>query len=347
MEIPYPEFTLTFICFVLFVLVIFDQLFYYWFVFSKIAFYKKQEWKKNKESVSVVICAKDEYLNLKNNLPKVLKQNYPDFEVVVVNDASEDESLELLKDFEREYPNLKIVNITQNLNFFKGKKFALSLGIKSAQNEILLLTDADCLPVSNNWIQKMVDPFTEKGVGIVLGVSPYHAKKGFLNSLIRYDTLSIAIQYLSWSLKQKTYMGVGRNLAYRKSLFLKANGFISHYKISSGDDDLFINRIATKSNTRIQTDHEAFTYSDEKSEYGLWVHQKRRHYTTSNYYKPVFKFILGKYAVSQLMFYSLAVLLFAMNYSILFVGGLFLIRLLSQLIILKKSMNQLNLRQNL
>jgi glycosyltransferase involved in cell wall biosynthesis len=341
MEIPYPEFTLTFILFAIYVLVVLDQLYYYWFVYYKIAFHKPFVWKKNKEAVSVVICAKNEYTNLKKYLPVVLNQKYPDFEVVVVNDASDDETLELLEDFDREYSNLKIANITQNLNFFSGKKFALSLGIKSAKNEILLLTDADCLPASENWIQKMVNPFTEKGVGIVLGVSPYNYEKGFLNALIRFDTLKVAMQYLSWSLKKKAYMGVGRNLAYQKSLFLKANGFIAHYKVSSGDDDLLINRIATKSNTRIQIDPDSFTRSDAKANYNLWVRQKRRHLTTSKYYKPNFKFILGKYGLSQLLFYSLLVFLLINNYSLLFVIGLFALRLFSQIFILKKTMNQL------
>lgn len=341
MQIPHPELSLEFVLFSLFVLVIIDQLYYFCFVFSKLAFYNPSEFEKNTEAVSVIICAKNEYANLKKNLPKVLDQDYPDFEVVVVNDASDDYTHELLEDLDRKYPHLKVVNIRENLNFFSGKKFALSIGIKSAKNDLLVLTDADCIPASDQWIRKMAEPFSDKNIEIVLGYGPYEQRKGFLNALIRFDTAMVAIQYFSFSLMKKTYMGVGRNLAYRKSMFIKNGGFISHYSLNSGDDDLFINRVATKNNTQVQLDPDSFTFSAPKTTYSSWLIQKRRHLTTAKYYKSIFKLLLGKYGFGQLMLYGLFVLLLALSYSILFVLGLFLIRLISQYIILKKSLNHL------
>ena len=341
MYFPQPELSLEFILLSVFALVIIDQLYYFWLVFAKLAFYKTTKNRTNKEAVSVIICAKNEYANLKRNLPQILNQDYPDFEVVVVNDASDDYTHELLEDMDRKYPHLKIVNIRENLNFFSGKKFALSIGIKSAKNDLLLLTDADCYPNSNLWIQKMADAFTSKKVEIVLGYGAYEKKGGILNSLIRFDTLMVAVQYFSFSIKQSTYMGVGRNLAYRKSMFIKNGGFISHYTISSGDDDLFINRVATKTNTRILVDKESFTFSEPKTNYAEWMTQKRRHLSTAKFYKSKFKFLLGKYALSQLLVYGLMATLLVLNYSILLVLGLFFLRLVSQIVILKKCTNQL------
>jgi len=341
MQYPQPAITFDFILFCAFGLVIIDQLYYYWFVFAKMAYYEAPKWKQNKGAVSVVICAKNEYSNLKKNLPQILEQDYPDFEVIVVNDASNDYTHELLDDLSREYSRLKIVNIRENLNFFSGKKFALSIGIKSAKNDLLLLTDADCYPNSKHWISKMVEPFTSTKVEIVLGYGPYETRGGILNALIRFDTIHVAMQYFSFALKRKTYMGVGRNLAYRKSLFLKSSGFISHYKLMSGDDDLFINSVATKKNTRIQTHPDSYAFSEPESTYGKWMSQKRRHLSTAKYYKPKFKFLLGKYAFSQLLMYVFFTTLLVINYHILWVLGLFLIRLISQFVITKKCMDHL------
>lgn len=341
MKLPVPEISLLFILFSLYALVFIDQLIYYWFVFGKLAFYKSRKRVKKSVPVSIVICAKNEYYNLLKNLPLVLKQDYKDFEVVVVNDASTDETKDLLQDFEREYSNLSIVHIAQNLNFFSGKKFALSLGIKSAKNEWLLLTDADCEPISNQWLKNMASVFTSK-TDIVLGYTHFKASKGFLNMLIRFDNLFYAIQYLSYALIGKPFTGVGRNLAYRKSLFYKSQGFISHYKLESGDDDLFINRVATKKNTSIEIGHESFTLSESKRGLGSWIIQKQRQSVVARYYKWNTKFLLRKFKLSQLLFYSLLIYLSVVNYNNLIVFSLFGLRLFTQLFIIKKCMNILN-----
>lgn len=341
MKLPVPEISLLFILFSLYALVFIDQLIYYWFVFGKLAFYKSRKRVKKSIPVSIVICAKNEYYNLLKNLPLVLKQDYKDFEVVVVNDASTDETKDLLQDFEREYSNLSIVHIAQNLNFFSGKKFALSLGIKSAKNEWLLLTDADCEPISNQWLKNMASVFTSK-TDIVLGYTHFKASKGFLNMLIRFDNLFYAIQYLSYALIGRPFTGVGRNLAYRKSLFYKSQGFISHYKLESGDDDLFINRVATKKNTSIEIGHESFTLSESKRGLGSWIIQKQRQSVVARYYKWNTKFLLRKFKLSQLLFYSLLIYLSVVNYNNLIVFSLFGLRLFTQLFIIKKCMNILN-----
>ena len=345
MQLPYfphdpTEQTLMLVYFLAFLI----QMIYFWVVFRRLAFYRDKKDFSSEEAVSIVICARNEYANLKKNLPLFLEQNYPLFEVVVVNDNSQDDSFELLEDMAREHSKLKIVNLNQELNFFHGKKFPLSLGIKSASHEILLLTDADCRPSSKYWIRNMAGKFG-RGKEIVLGYGAYERKSGLLNLLIRYETLWVAIQYLSYSLMGKTYMGVGRNMSYRKTLFYKNKGFSSHYTIASGDDDLFINSVATKKNVAIEIDHGSHTISVPEEKIGDWVKQKRRHLTTWKYYRPRFKWLLGTWSISQMFFFGLFILLLALGYNMIIVGSVFILRFVSYLLITKMSMNRLNERK--
>ena len=321
------------------------QIFYYLFFFSRLATYKITE--KNDAPlppVSVVIAARDEYHHLIQFLPLILNQDYPDFEVVVVNHASDDETDEYLKNLTRQDKRLKYIHIERDLNFFSGKKFPLSLGIKSAAHEVLLLTDADCKPVGTSWIKTMVRNYST-GTEVVLGYGPFIKTKGFLNLLCRYDTFHVALQYFSFALGGLPYMGVGRNLSYTRSLFFKEKGFTSHYKIISGDDDLFINQASNKRNTRIEIDPESFMYSRAKETFGSWRRQKLRHFGTGGYYKFKFKVLLGLYSLSQLLFFLFLVILLSLNIQPLFVGIAFLARLIVQFVVHKKVLNKLDERQ--
>jgi cellulose synthase/poly-beta-1,6-N-acetylglucosamine synthase-like glycosyltransferase len=307
---------LPFAVFVLFGITWIIQMIYYWAIYSRLAFYRKKPVNTDQKPVSVIICAKNEYQNLLHNLPAVLEQDYPDYEVIVVNDASDDDSIELLNSLTRKYKHLRIFNLERNLNFFSGKKFPLSLGIKSASHDILLLTDADCRPSGPGWIKNMVSNYDPKAE-IVLGYGTYRKTVGFLNQMIRYDAFLVAMQYLSFALAGSPYMGVGRNLSYRKGLFYKSKGFTSHYKLKSGDDDLFINRNANRGNVRIEISPDAHTISTAKASLVQWIIQKRRHYSTAQYYRPVFKFLLSLSYISKLLLYLSFVALMVINYNLL------------------------------
>lgn len=309
------------------------QLAFYLIIFLRLAIYKDAEPIKAREGVSVVICAHNEYYKLKDNLPLILEQDYPLFEVLVVNHASDDETAYLLSDLQREYPVLKSIVIQEDLNFFTGKKFPLAIGIKSAKYDKILLTDADCRPSSRNWITTMQSAY-RKSIKVVIGYSPYARTRGLLNRLIRFDTAHIATQYLSYALAGLPYMGVGRNLSYLKSMFYDNKGFIPHYRIRSGDDDLFINRVAKKSNTAIVVKAEGFTFSEPKKTFSNWITQKRRHLTTSSHYRFKFKFLLGLYSLSLFSFYFFFVLMLSLNFSLFPVLGLFLLRIVVQYLVL-------------
>ena len=292
--------------FMLLCAVTFVQLFYYFFFFGRLAFYKPGTKSSTQtHAVSVIICARDEAENLATNLPGVLVQDYKTtHEVVVVNDNSFDESKYLLEQLKKEFRQMNVVELTQEAKMIPGKKFPLSIGIKSAKHEVLLLTDADCVPASEKWIESMQHTYDEQ-TEIVLGYGPFHKKKGLLNKLVRWETFHTALQYFSYALAGIPYMGVGRNLSYKKIVFFRHKGFSAHNHLPGGDDDLFINAAANKANTKINIDPESFTLSNHPVSWQQWLKQKRRHYTTSKYYRPLHKFLLALYAVANFIFYPL------------------------------------------
>lgn len=330
------------IVFYTFCLITLIQLFYYLFFFIRLAVYKpKPRATSQTHPVSVIICARDEAANLAKNLPGALVQQYrTTHEVIVVDDNSYDDSKYLLEEYQKTYKQLHVVELKQEAKLIPGKKYPLSVGIKTAKYEIVLLTDADCVPASEFWIDKMQEVY-EVDTEIVLGYGAFHKKKGLLNKLIRWETFHTALQYFSYALAGKPYMGVGRNLSYKKTIFYRHKGFSAHNNIPSGDDDLFINMAATKTNTKINIDKDAFTLSDAPKTWNGWIRQKNRHYSTGKYYKPVHKFLLGLYTFSHFLFYPLlAASLIFYNWQIALI--VFGIRFLVQAIVLYPCMKKLN-----
>ncbi len=332
---------IVFICFCVVVLI---QLFFYGFYFSRLAWYSKKDKQTNRQHpVSVVVCARDEANNLVNKLPGVLVQSYPTtHEVIVVNDNSFDESKYLLEELRKTFKHLNVVELTQEAMMIPGKKFPLSIGIKTAKYEILLLTDADCLPASEFWMEKMQDAYTEN-TDIVLGYGAYAKHSGLLNKLIRFETFQTALQYLSFALAGQTYMGVGRNLSYKRDVFFRNKGFAALNRLPSGDDDLFINMAAGKNNVSICVDHEAHTISEPKKTLAEWWKQKARHYTTAKYYKPIHRFLLSLFSGSQFMLYPLLIITCIFHaFSWWLPLAIFGVRFLLQGIVYYKAMRKLN-----
>jgi biofilm PGA synthesis N-glycosyltransferase PgaC len=258
------------------------------------------------QPLSVIICARNEATNLQEFLPLVLEQDYPEFEVIVVNDRSWDKTQEVLEAFAEQYVQLKIVNVRDGGKFIAGKKFAVTMGIKAAAHEWLVFTDADCKPASSLWLRSMQQP-ADGTTEILLGYSPYLKRSGLLNSLIRFETFFTAVNYLAFAVKGMPYMGVGRNMAYRKALFFKNKGFAAHMHIPSGDDDLFVNAHATKHNTAIEINPDAFVWSEPKRTWMEYLRQKKRHFGAGKMYKPKHKFILSAQIIIQFLYYALTI----------------------------------------
>ncbi len=293
----------------------------------------------NLPPVSVIICARNEGENLKQFLPKILTQDYPDFEVIVVNDCSEDDTLMILAEMELTYKNLRHTSIEIDRKFSHGKKLAVTVGLKSAKNEHVVLTDADCYPASNQWLTNIMACYTDN-TQIVLGYGGYEPSKGLLNKIIRFDTLTIAMQYMGWAKAGHPYMGVGRNMSYTRSVFFEKNGFQSHYYLMSGDDDLFVNERATKRNTRIATSNESRTLSIPCESFAQWVSQKKRHLSTWTYYRLGTKIILSYELLSRLLFYAVMILAICKFELYIEAAAAYGFRLLIQLIVYKLNMRK-------
>jgi glycosyltransferase involved in cell wall biosynthesis len=315
----------------------------YYLLFLSPFFGCKRSTNRNKFPISVIICAKNEVENLQNFIPKILEQKYaPGYEIVIINDRSTDSTANVIDSFAQKHSNLKVVNIKDCENFWGNKKYALTLGIKAASHEHLLFTDADCFPASDCWIKEMASRYSTTK-NIVLGYGSYQkTKNSLLNKLIRFETLITAVQYFSYSKLGIPYMGVGRNLAYTKQEFFKVKGFIKHIAIKSGDDDLFINEVATSKNTTFNLTPESFTISIPKGTFNDWIRQKRRHLSTSSHYKLQHKFLLALFYISQISFFALSATLLISQFRLETVLVLVAIRYSTQIAALGIFSNKLN-----
>ncbi len=322
--------TLPSILLYVFIVIVSIQIVYYLsFLFSFALKPAETRLKKN-IPISIIICAKNEAENLKKNIPLILSQDYSNFEIVLVNDSSSDDTLEIIKDFESNHKNIKLVDVKTNETFWGNKKYALTLGIKVSKYDFLVFTDADCAPNSSNWLAHICGNFSNEK-SIVLGYGAYAKKRfSFLNKLIRFETLMTALQYFSYANLGLPYMGVGRNMAYRKDLFFNNSGFNNHMSVKSGDDDLFINEVADHTNTSICFTEDSFTVSEPKTSFKAWILQKRRHISTAKFYKLKHKFFLGLFYVSQLLFWVLGVLLLLLGYNWQWIVLLIILRFVSQ-----------------
>ena len=309
------------------------QLYYILFQFSGLGFKKINTVTPQKyEPVSVIICARNELKNLRQFLPEILNQDYPQFQVVVVNDCSWDESSRYLEEMEDAHYNLKVITINEQEKYQHGKKFALTLGIKGAAFDKLIFTDADCYPASNQWLKQMVGSlYIDKE--IVVGYGAYQKTSGFLNKWIRFDTAQNGLLFLSRALKGKAYMGVGRNLGYTRQLFFKNKGFASHNHLLSGDDDLFVNETANKRNVAVCLSKESITFSKPKETFGAWLRQKRRHMSSGKYYKTGDKSLIGLYYFSHTVFLALIAICLIMKLNWVVVVAMLSTRLIAQIIV--------------
>ena len=281
---------------------------------------------------SVIICAKNEAENLSQYLKVVLIQQYKQYEVIVVNDQSTDNTVDVLVEYYKRNKNFKIVNISANeAKCYAGKKYALMKGIEAATFDTIVVTDADCRPATTHWLAKVVGAYMNE-TKIVLAHSPYEKQSGFLNKLIRYENFITAIQYFGFAKLGLPYMGVGRNLSYKKDLFQSFKGFDKAKDMPTGDDDLFVNALATGKNTELCIDKDAFVYTKPQTTFDAWLNQKRRHLRSSFSYKFHHMLLLFLFALSSFLFYGLFVFLLVKMVLLKFVLSVFFATLLLKFI---------------
>ncbi|MFZ6663320.1 glycosyltransferase [Peijinzhouia sedimentorum] len=314
---------------------VFIQLIYHLVYFIRIPFFKRKTVDESQiEGVSIVVCAHNEEENLRELLPLLLEQDHPNYEIIIVDDKSSDGSYDFLTEEKLRHPKLKLVVIDSTPDAFNSKKYALTLGIKAAKNDIVLLTDADCRPNSKSWASEMAKTFDPE-TQIVLGYSHYQKSGGFLGKQIDFETLITGILYISSALAFRPYMGVGRNLAYRKSFFLKNKGFYGMMELTGGDDDLFVNKYAKKKFTKVCIGSDVVLMSVPKKSWSTYYRQKLRHMAAGKHYKFRDKFRIGLFHISlSLMWLNAFILAFywenLLDYKLLFgiAAGGFLLRLI-------------------
>lgn len=321
------------------------QLYFSLFVHLKLASVDVNAVEESKKTpISVIVCARNESENLQRFLPSILNQDHPNFEVIIVNDRSWDGTAEILENFEKKYDRLKVVTVAEGDKFIAGKKFAVTMGIKAASHDWLVFTDADCEPASVNWLTHMQQPQND-GTEILLGYSPYYKKRSLLNALIRFETFFTAVNYLSYALKGMPYMGVGRNMAYKKSLFFKNKGFAAHMHIPSGDDDLFVNANANHKNTAIRIHKDAQVWSEPNTSWFAYLRQKKRHFGAGKLYKPKHKFILSTQIIVQFLFYVIGIVLLFFPATLYISLGIFALSILIRSFIYPRLLSRLSYRE--
>jgi glycosyltransferase involved in cell wall biosynthesis len=309
-------------------------------VFSKFSFSSQEKPTSKKPPVSIIITCKNEAKNLKQNLFHFIKQDYPIFEIILVDDASTDATLSIIKDFKKKYELINYLSIPASNTYQGNKKNAVTQGIAIAKYENLLFTDADCIPNTNNWIFEMSSHFSDQKQ-LLLGYGAYKKTTAWLNKLIRYETVLTAWQYFSYAQYGMAYMGVGRNMGYTKSLFNEVSGFSSHRDLLSGVDDLLVNQAAKNDNIALIWNPESHSISQPKTNLKEWLHQKRRHITTASHYKKIHQFLLGLFFISQLAFFSLIPLLLYRGKSLKTIGLLIVLRYLVYYISLVPTLKKL------
>lgn len=294
----------------------------------------KPSFRKDKLPITVIIAARNEAHRLKVNLHSILNQNYPKFEVLVINDQSNDNTLEILNAFKNKYKNFNFLSVSPSVK--SSKKNALDLGIKNAKYEHLVFTDADCKPLSEKWLSLMQRNFFSK-CQLVLGFSPYQKKSSYINAIIRFETLMTAINYYGFAKIGIPYMGVGRNLAYTKTLYQKLDGFKSHQDLLSGDDDLLVSKASKHQEIALCLHPNSFMLSEPKEDLASWISQKLRHITTASHYRLRHKLLLSLQYLSKAFFWFLALpltILLEIKYNVQFyyAGTILLIFILKSIL---------------
>lgn len=329
------------------------QLLYYFCLYNRIHLHNRAVKRNNVHfsqelpPISVIICAREESENLRRNLTAVLEQDYPQFEVIVINDGDTDESEDYLTILEEKYPHLYHSFVPDSSRYISRKKLAITLGIKASKYDWLVFTEANCMPQSNQWLRLMARNFTSR-TQVVLGYSGYERSKGWLHKRVAFDNLFTSMRYLGFALAGKPYMGIGRNLAYRKELFYQQKGFSAHLNLQRGDDDLFINHIATPDNTRVETDVNSIIRTQPVLRTKDWREEKISYTSTARLYHGAQRWLAGLETFSRLMFYGCwitALVIGILNFHWLAAGIAFLIwilRFTAQAVIINKTAKELD-----
>ncbi|MBR4136222.1 MAG: glycosyltransferase [Bacteroidales bacterium] len=345
--------TISLVIFVLFAAITFLELLYYYVLYARFSFRKcpaAPDISENAPPVSVIMVVKDAAAVLLKTLPRLLNQHYPNFELVVVNDNSKDDTRLLLLEYQQQYDNIHIVNLDSAVTSIRGNKYAMSIGIRCAKYENMIFTDAECAPSSMHWLEQMAGQFSDTRQ-IVLGYSTYQKRNNPFNRMLHFDNLLNALQYFSLALAHSTYRGNHQNIGFTKTLFYKQRGFASHNHLVYGDEDIFISKAANRKNTAVVYDPDSFTVLQRPAYYNYWVHHKEGLYYTRKYNTFKNKFLLNFYSFLNIAFYvSLVFAILATLSNIVMLSivlGIALLRIISLYLVFGFAAKRLNEKQTI
>lgn len=191
------------------------------------------------EPVSIVIIADNNAREIERNLDAFLCQDYPaGYEVIVVISKDEDGTKDVLKTF-KGYENLYVTFVPNSSRYMSIRKLAVTLGVKAAKHEWILLTDADCKPNSERWISKMMA--SRSGVNMVTGYCNYD---GEATDYQRFDRFYREYTFMREASKGHAYATASQNLLFKKSMFMDNRGFLGNLKYLRGEYAFLVNKYA-------------------------------------------------------------------------------------------------------
>lgn len=324
-----------------FIAIVFIQLFYYLGVFSSFSFSKESENNPKRIPVSVIVYARNQAEEVKKLLPHLVNQNYHDYELVLVDNASSDETLDIFKEYAQMFANIRLVRVENNETFWNNKKYAQTLAIKAAKHEYLLFIDAENAIDNELWIMSMASNFTLNKT-IVIGPSMYFKAKGFLNKVIRFDAVFSQLHSFSWTNYGAPFSYFSRNIAYKKEEFYKVSGFITHMNNRLGEREFFLNEAAKSKNTAFTNSKNALVYLKPFSKSSQWLNQKIEDDYLLSQLNFGNKFKVRLFHASQFLFFLLAIVLLILQIEWLITTIIIILRYLIAWIIVAKSVKKFN-----
>lgn len=336
--------------FILFVVIAVVQLIYYFIVYGKFAFHRKKNALSLREiPLSVVIVVRDNASQVLQTLPKFLEQQYPNYEIVIVNDRSPDEqSVFAIKEYQKRFSNVKFIDLRDAVSTSRGRKMAVSMGIKCSSYGNIVITDPDCLPASEHWLSNLSQNIQGQKK-IVLGYSTYIKRRTPYNAFLHFDKLVGAVQYFSLALYNSTYRGDFSNIVFMRNLFYQQKGFTSFNHLQWGEEDIFIHNVATPTNTAIEYNPDSAIISQNVPSYGYWRLHKISLFFTRKFNSLKNRAILSSYNITNLLFYIFLVFAILMNITnpifLYTTIGIAVVRIASMYVVFGISAKKLNEKQ--
>ena len=281
---------------------------YYFGLFGPFVFRKEKSRTSNEDlpPISIVITAHNEAHHLVESLPVILTQEYPDYEVVLVNDNSQDEIEQLALELNNRYHHLHYVNMGSSRSTMEGRKFPFAIGIQAASNPTVVFTNSSCIPSSPFWLQHIASKFVRQKE-VVLAHTTYQSRGGLLNKWLHYDALVNSVRAFSYTLAKMPVLADSHNLAFKRHLFFdNKEKFFALSRLPFGEDNIFINQVANGKMCDVAVDPEAVIYQTPIS-FSDWLRNKRYELVSQSYYRALHRFVLQCYNWLSFLFYPAAI----------------------------------------